>query len=67
MFGLRVPQHGVRNEIKLIEHSSRKIEIKLVMASSSGQGVAEVTLPTFSTSEDPRRNFEIFIQMFKDW
>jgi len=37
------------------------------MAFSTGQGVAAVTLPTFSTSGDPRRNCEKFIQMFKDW
>ena len=37
------------------------------MASSPGQGVVAVTLPTFLTSGDPRRNCEKFIQMFKDW
>ena len=37
------------------------------MASSSGQGVAAVMLPRFSTTGDPRRNCEKFIQMFKDW
>ena len=37
------------------------------MASSSGQGVAAVMLPKFSTTGDPRRNCEKFIQMFKDW
>ena len=37
---------------------AQKIEIKLIMASSSGQGVAAVMLPTFSTSGDPRRNCE---------
>ena len=36
------------------------------MASSSGQGVAAVMLPRFSTTGDPRRNCEKFIQMFKD-
>ena len=37
------------------------------MASSSGQGVAAVMPPRFSTTGDPRRNCEKFIQMFKDW
>ena len=37
------------------------------MASSSGQGVAAVMLPRFSTTGDPRRNCEKFVQMFKDW
>ena len=37
------------------------------MASSSGQGVAAVMLPQFSTTGDPRRNREKFIHMFKDW
>ena len=37
------------------------------MASSSGQGVAAIMLPRFSTTGDPRRNCEKFIQMFKDW
>ena len=37
------------------------------MASSSGHGVAAVTLPKFSTSGDPRRNCEKFIQLVKDW
>ena len=37
------------------------------MASSSGHGVAAVSLPKFSTSGDPRRNCEKFIQLFKDW
>jgi len=37
------------------------------MASSSGQGVAAVMLPRFSTTRDPRRNCEKFIQMLKDW
>ena len=36
------------------------------MASSSGNGVAAVTLPKFSTSGVPRRNCEKFIQLFKD-
>ena len=38
-----------------------------MMASLSGQGVAAVMLPRFSTTGDPRRNCENFIQMFKDW
>ena len=38
-----------------------------MMASSSGQGVAAVMLPRFSTMGDPWRNCEKFIQMFKDW
>ena len=46
---------------------AQKIEIKLIMASSSGQGVAAVTLPAFSTLGDQQRNCEKFIQMFKDW
>ena len=37
------------------------------MASSSGHGVAAVTLPKFLTSGDPRRNCEKFIQLFNDW
>ena len=36
------------------------------MASSSEHGVAAVTLPKFSSSGDPRRNYEKFIQLFKD-
>ena len=37
------------------------------MASSSGHEVAAVTLRKFSTSGDPRRNCEKFIQVFNDW
>ena len=37
------------------------------MASSSGQGVAAVTLPKFWTSGHPRRNCEKLIQLLKDW
>ena len=37
------------------------------MVSSSGHGVAAVTLPKFSTLGDPRRNCEKFIQLFKNW
>ena len=57
-----LPQHGVRSGI-----SSSGIKINLMMASSSGQGVAAVMLPRFSTMGDRRRNCKKFIQMFKDW
>ena len=38
-----------------------------MMATSSGQGVAAVMLPKFTTTGDPRSNCEKFIQSFKDW
>ena len=37
------------------------------MASSSGHGLAAVSLLKFSTSGDPRRNRKKFIQLFKNW
>ena len=60
-----LPQHGVRSDLTLF--SELRIRINPTMASSSGQGVAAVMLPRFSTTGDPRRNCEKFIQMFKDW
>ena len=40
---------------------------KLVMVSSSGQGVQAVTLLKFLTLGDPQQNCGKFIQLFKDW
>ena len=60
-----LPQHGVRSGLNSSRDS--RIKVNLTMASSSGQGVAAVMPSRFSTTGDPRRNCEKFIQMFKDW